>query len=107
MQYTPSSYSAQMFNPYMNNMVNYPTNTKFPNLDFNSDDSGENIKVSIRIRPSNMTEMGRGDGKCVECMNSNTILYKNKNINRTYNYNIVFGEGTTQEDLFYTCSINV
>lgn len=88
-------------------MVTYPTNTNFPNLDFNSDDSGENIKVCIRIRPFNMTEQGRSDPKCVDCMNSNTIIFKNKNANRSYNYNVVFGEGATQEDIFYTCSINV
>ena len=55
----------------------------------------------------NMTEQGRGDTKCVDYVNSSTILFKNKNITRNYAYNIAFGEGQTQEDLFYSCSLNV
>ena len=94
--------------------MNMPLNQKMytgsnlvPNLDFSSEDSGENIKVCVRIRPLNMTELGRNDGKCVECVSSNTILLKNKNISKNYRYNIVFGEGTAQDDVFYSCSINV
>jgi hypothetical protein len=82
--------------------VGYPSG-----LDFTSDEIGENIKVCIRIRPMNITEQGRGDGRCVENINSSTALFSNKNIKRNYNFNAVFGEGSSQEDLFYTCSINV
>lgn len=92
-----------MFNPY-NQM---PYNTSFPNLDYNSDELGENIKVCVRIRPLNMTEQGRGDGKSVEVVNNTALSFKNKNVGRNYTYNCVFGESTTQEELFYTCSINV
>jgi hypothetical protein len=110
----PNSYdiSAQMFNPYMNGMMPYPNtainlNPNFPNLDFTSDEAGENIKVCVRIRPMNLMEQGRGDGRCVEYINTGSLAFKNKNINRNYSFNVVFGEGATQEDLFYTCSINV
>ncbi len=93
-----------MMNMFMNNNN---INMGAPNLDYNSDEMGENIKVCVRIRPMNMTEQGRGDGKCVEYLNLSNLQYKNKNINRNYTYNIVFGEGSSQEDLFYACSLNV
>jgi hypothetical protein len=78
-----------------------------PNLEFNSDEQGENIKVCIRIRPLNLMEQGRGDSKCVEYSNISSLNFKNKNISRNCSYNVVFGEGANQEDLFYTCSVNV
>jgi hypothetical protein len=105
----------QLYNPYtMRANINVPINQNMysaknhvPNLDFSSQDEGENIRVCVRVRPLNMTELGRNDGKCVDCVNSNTILLKNKNISRNYTYNLVFGEGTAQDDIFYSCSINV
>lgn len=95
----------QGYNSYMNPGIN--NNLGMPNLDFTSEENGENIKVCVRIRPLNMTEQGRGDNKCVESINNATLQFKNKNINRSYNYNVVFAENTSQEDLFYTCSLNV
>jgi len=49
-----------------------------PNLDFTSDDTGESIRVCIRIRPLNMMELGRGDPKCLELLDNSTLLFKNK-----------------------------
>jgi hypothetical protein len=109
-----------MHNPTSKKLNNIPSNKNLlaniythnppytmPNLDFTSEEQGESIRVCVRIRPMNMTETGRGDNKCVEYSNSTTVLFKNKNIMRHYNYNISFGEGATQEDVFYSCSINV
>ena len=108
-----------MYNPYlggmnvsnvnnmgsMNNMSGGMHNS--PNIDFNSEDFGENIKVCVRIRPMNMMEQGRGDIKCVEYLNNTTILFKNKNITRNYTFGGAFGEGISQEELFFSCSLNV
>lgn len=85
----------------------YTGKNLIPNLNFSSEDGGENIKVCVRVRPLNMTELGRNDSKCVECVSSNTILLKNKNISKNYTYNIVFGEGAAQDDIFHSCSVNV
>lgn len=91
--------------PHYMSMMN--GNMGVPNLDFTSEETGENIKVCIRIRPMNATEQGRGDGKCVEYINSSSLQLKNKNINKSYSFNIVFGDGASQEDVFYSCSVNV
>jgi hypothetical protein len=79
----------------------------FPNLDFNSDEIGENIKVCLRIRPLNTQETSRGDTKCVEESKNSNVNFKNKNINRTYTFNSIFNEKSSQEDVFYSCSMNV
>lgn len=76
-------------------------------LDYNSDEIGENIKVCIRIRPLNTLELGRGDSKCVEFSNLQTLHFHSKNISKNYSFNCVFHENTTQEELFTTCAINV
>lgn len=87
--------------------MNLINNNNTHNLDFNSDILSENIKVCIRIRPLNMTEQGRGDEKCIEFLNNTNLKFKNKNSNRNYSYNIIFNENSSQEDVFYTCSVNV
>jgi hypothetical protein len=78
-----------------------------PNLDFNSEEIGENIKVCLRIRPLNVMETSRDDLKCIEESNNTKLHFQNKNINRTYSYNYIFGEKSNQEDVFYSCSMNV
>jgi hypothetical protein len=109
--HNPSSNKLNNLPSHKNLLANINPNNQvpytMPNLDFTSEEQGESIRVCVRIRPMNMTEIGRGDAKCVEYTNSSTVLFKNKNIQRHYNYNISFGEGATQEDVFYSCSINV
>lgn len=104
--YTPNPYlqNNSNFGYNINSTYNIPNTT---NIDYNSDDTGENIRVCVRVRPLNMTETGRRDSKAVEVVSNNTINVKNKNINRDYNYNHCFNESATQEDVFNTCSINV
>ena len=89
------------------NQIQHTMPQAMPNLDFNSEEQGESIKVCVRIRPMNMTEQARGDSKCVDYQNSSTISFKNKSMHRNYQYNISYGEGSSQEDIFYGCSINV
>ena len=84
---------------------NYPNGIS-PNLDFNNDQSSENIKVCVRIRPFSIQEKSRNDIKCIEPASQDQLVYANKNIRRSYTYNLVFGEDSTQEDIFYNCSIN-
>ena len=48
-----------------------------PNLDFeNHDNTSENIKVCIRIRPMNLQEKGRNDMNCVDTVSSNQLIFK-------------------------------
>lgn len=68
--------------------------------------TGENIKVCIRIRPLNLTEKGRNDTQCVKQASNDQLIFSGKNIQRNYTYNLVCGESASQEDVFYSCSIN-
>ena len=77
-----------------------------PNLNFENNSSGENIKVCIRIRPMNLQEKGRNDINCIEPATPTQLIFTNKNNRRSYTYNLVFGPDSTQEDIFYNCSIN-
>lgn len=90
--------------------VSYPpigTNKQsYPNLDFTSEEGGENIQVCLRIRPLNITEKGRNDTKCLEVKSSNQLIYNNKSTHRNYSFNLILNEEATQEDVFYNCSIN-
>ena len=89
------------FLPNINQAQNYQ-----PNLDFENQEASENIKVCLRIRPMNLQEKGRNDMNCIEPVSSNQLIFTNKNMRRSYTYNLVFGPDATQEDLFYNCSIN-
>ena len=109
MNYNPSG----NINPnYLGFLPNIPytiqnyQNGSAPNLDFNNDSKSENIKVCVRIRPLSPQELGRGDKKSVEPLSSDQLIYNHKNIRRSYTYNLVFGENSSQEDIFYNCSIN-
>jgi len=85
--------------------INQPQSYQ-PNLDFENQEASENIKVCLRIRPMNLQEKGRNDMNCIEPVSSNQLIFTNKNMRRSYTYNLVFGPDTTQEDIFYNCSIN-
>ena len=95
--------SSNSFNFLPN--INQPQNNQ-PNLDFENQETSENIKVCLRIRPMNLQEKGRNDMNCIEPVSSNQLIFTNKNMRRSYTYNLVFGPDSTQEDLFYNCSIN-
>ena len=77
-----------------------------PNLNFENNSSGENIKVCVRIRPMNLQEKGRNDINCIEPASPTQLIFTNKNNRRSYTYNLVFGPDSSQEDIFYNCSIN-
>ena len=93
------------FLPNINQTQNIPKNIQ-GNLDFENQETSENIKVCLRIRPMNLQEKGRNDMNCIEPVSSNQLIFTNKNMRRSYTYNLVFGPETTQEDIFYNCSIN-
>ena len=78
-----------------------------PNLDFYSEENGENIKVCVRVRPLNTNENGRGDTKCIDMISNTELLFQNKNIKKNYSYNHIFNEDNSQEEVFYSCSLNV
>ena len=95
------SSNSSNFLPNINQAQNYQ-----PNLDFENQEASENIKVCLRIRPMNLQEKGRNDMNCIEPVSSNQLIFTNKNMRRSYTYNLVFGPDSTQEDIFYNCSIN-
>jgi hypothetical protein len=111
-RYTPRQNNPNVMD--YNNMYNISNSFMHNNsgfgvkgLEYNSDEIGENIKVCIRIRPANTLEIGRGDSKCLEYSNLQTLHFLNKNISKNYSFNCVFHENATQEEVFATCSINV
>ena len=93
------------FLPNINQTQNFSPNYQ-SNLDFENQETSENIKVCLRIRPMNLQEKGRNDMNCIEPVGINQLIFTNKNMRRSYTYNLVFGPETTQEDIFYNCSIN-
>ncbi len=101
MQVNSNSNSNNNFNSNSNGMY-FPQHM----FDYNSDD-GENIRVCVRIRPLSLQEHGKDDIKVVEAINNTSLKFRNKNAYRSYSYNAVFDEGSTQDDIFYSCSVNV
>jgi hypothetical protein len=77
-----------------------------PNLDFKNDANSENIKVCLRIRPMNLQEKSRNDQSCIEAVNNEQLILSHKNLHRTYTFNIVFSPESSQEDVFFNCSID-
>ena len=78
-----------------------------PNLDFHGEENGENIKVCVRVRPLNTNEIGRGDSKSLEANSNTEILFQNKNIKKIYSFNQIFNEENSQDEVFFSCSLNV
>ena len=100
-QKSKESSNSLNFLPNINKTQTIPAN-----LNFENQETSENIKVCLRIRPMNLQEQGRNDLNCIEPVSSNQLIFTNKNMRRSYTYNLVFGPDTTQEDIFYNCSVN-
>jgi hypothetical protein len=102
------NYKKQPLNslPNLQNAQHVYKNGYIPNLDFNQNETSENIKVCLRIRPLNLTEKGRNDSKSLSVMSETQVVYINKQLRRNYTFNLVFDETASQEDVFYRCSIN-
>ena len=99
-------------NEKINANINYQLNPFKLNTNQNFSDSNlsynENINVFLRIRPLNNTEINREDSKCIELANQNTIFFNNiKNTTRNYSFNYIFGERSSQDDVYKYCEIHV
>ena len=97
------------------NSKNYPeinygpqsySNGHQPNLDFDNDINSENIKVCLRIRPMSLQEKSRNDTSCIEPVSNDQLILSHKNLRRSYTFNIVFAPESSQEDIFFNCSID-
>ena len=77
-----------------------------PNLDFDSDTNSENIKVCLRIRPMSLQEKSRNDSSCIEPVSGEQLILSHKNLRRSYTFNLVFAPESSQEDVFFNCSID-
>ena len=82
------------------------SNGRQPNLDFDSDTNSENIKVCLRIRPMSIQEKSRNDTSCIEPVSGEQLIFSHKNLRRNYTFNLVFGPDSSQEDVFFNCSID-
>ena len=77
-----------------------------PNLDFDNDTNSENIKVCLRIRPMSLQEKSRNDTSCIEPVSGEQLILSHKNLRRSYTFNLVFSPESSQEDIFFNCSID-
>ena len=77
-----------------------------PNLYFDNDTTSENIKVCLRIRPMSLQEKSRNDKECIETVSNEQLILTHKHLRRSYTFNLVFGQESSQEDVFFNCSIN-
>jgi len=77
-----------------------------PNLNFDNDTNSENIKVCLRIRPMSLQEQSRNDVSCIEPVSNEQLILKHKNLRRSYTFNLVFGQDSSQEDVFFNCSMD-
>ena len=82
------------------------SNGNQPNLYFDNDTNSENIKVCLRIRPLSLQEKSRNDKSCIEPVSNEQLILQHKNLRRSYTFNLVFGQESSQEDIFFNCSIN-
>ena len=82
------------------------SNGRQPNLDFDNDINSENIKVCLRIRPMSLQEKSRNDTSCIEPVSNDQLILSHKNLRRSYTFNIVFAPESSQEDIFFNCSID-
>ena len=82
------------------------SNGRQPNLDFDNDTNSENIKVCLRIRPMSLQEKSRNDTACIEPVNNDQLILSHKNLRRSYTFNLVFAPESSQEDVFFNCSID-
>ena len=82
------------------------SNGRQPNLDFDNDIDSENIKVCLRIRPMSLQEKSRNDTSCIEPVSNEQLILSHKNLRRSYTFNIVFAPESSQEDIFFNCSID-
>ena len=95
--YTPS------YNPSLNMTPVSFTNSKSDNGFYIS----ENILVFLRIRPLSNLEISRGDNKCVDLANQQMIFFNNKAVSRNFSFDYIFGENSSQEEVFQNSQINV
>ena len=72
-----------------------------PNLYFDNDTNSENIKVCLRIRPMSLQEKSRNDIACIEPVSNEQLILTHKNLRRSYTFNLVFGQESSQEDIFF------
>ena len=82
------------------------SNGNSPNLDFDNDTNSENIKVCLRIRPMSLQEKSRNDVACIEAVSNEQLILTHKSLRRSYTFNLVFGQESSQEDVFFNCSMD-
>lgn len=101
--HTPISLNENIINQLNPYKLNTNQNFSDTNLSYN-----ENINVFLRVRPLNNSEINREDSKCIEFANQNTIFFNNiKNTSRNYSFNYIFGENSSQDDVYKYCEIHV
>lgn len=95
--YTPNLRQNHNMTPISFNLSNLESGFTFT----------ENIHVFLRVRPFNNTEKNRGDSKCVEVANQQTMFFINKSISRNFSFDYIFDENSSQDEVFQYSQINV
>ncbi|KAK1427275.1 hypothetical protein QVD17_15958 [Tagetes erecta] len=78
----------------------------FSGDDINLDDGQEEkIFVTVRVRPMNAKEIAKNDTSDWECVNNNTIVYKNTSTERSkypnaYTFDRVYGSDSTTREVY-------
>jgi len=92
---------------------NYPPTHNMTPLSFSlsNGESGftfsENIHVFLRVRPFSNLELSRGDTKCIDLANQQMVFFNNKAISKNFSFDYVFGENSSQEEVFQNSQMNV
>ena len=97
--------NSQNYQDYSYGPQSY-SNGSQPNLYFDNDATSENIKVCLRIRPMSLQEKSRNDIACIEPVSNEQLILQHKNLRRSYTFNLVFGQESSQEDVFFNCSMD-
>ena len=111
-QSNPNKYISNNINENSSNIQDNQINSQSysngiqPNLNFDNDTNSENIKVCLRIRPMSLQEQSRNDVSCIEPVSNEQLILKHKNLRRSYTFNLVFGQDSSQEDVFFNCSMD-
>ena len=104
--YASGNINQNYFNILPNIPYSIPNNKNNINLNFNNESQSENIKVCVRIRPLSIQEKSRNDMKCVEAYSKDQLIFTHKDKKKSYTYNLVLSENSSQDDTFKNCSIN-
>ncbi|KAM3136802.1 hypothetical protein pb186bvf_011061 [Paramecium bursaria] len=70
-----------------------------------AEESGESVKVAVRIRPMNALELNRADDLCIKPTSDSQCQIFQKGVLKSFKFNYVLDERSTQQDVFNKCNV--